>query len=118
VRVLRFEDGRPKRVANCKHLSRATCRSSGLPHLAPGCKFRGTDSVTGEIAVVQADELGFNDFGEVLAVAGVDFFFRPGRYSCCGVLSIHPHPDQGGDELANLFCVWSLGAIIGSRRKK
>jgi hypothetical protein len=28
---------------------------------------------------------------------GVDFFFRPSRYSCRDVLSSHPHPYKGGD---------------------
>jgi hypothetical protein len=68
------------------------CWSSGLPDLPPGCEFRGTDSITGEIAFVQADEFGLDDFGEMLAVAGVNFFLRPSRYSCCDVLSGRPLP--------------------------
>ena len=61
--------------------------------------------MTGEIAFVQADEFGLDDFGEMLAVAGVNFFLRPSRDSCCDVLSIHPHPNKGSDEFAKLFAV-------------
>jgi len=39
----------------------------------PGCEFRGTDSIASEIAFMQAYQFGFDDFGEMLAVAGVDF---------------------------------------------
>ena len=49
------------------------CWSSGLPDLPPGCEFRGTDAITGEIAFVQADEFGLDNFGEMRAVAGVNF---------------------------------------------
>ncbi len=73
--------------------------------MPPGCEFRGTDSIAGEIALVQAGEFGFGDFRKMLAVAGVDFFLRPSRYCCCGVLSADPRPDEGCDEFAKLFAV-------------
>jgi len=49
--------------------------SSGIPHLPPGRELRRTDSITGEIAFVQADELGLDDFGKMLAVVRVDLLF-------------------------------------------
>jgi hypothetical protein len=35
--------------------------------LPPGCEFRGTDSIIGEIAFVQANEFGLDGAGETLA---------------------------------------------------
>ncbi|OYW34702.1 MAG: hypothetical protein B7Z41_01390, partial [Rhizobiales bacterium 12-66-7] len=54
---------------------------------------------------MQAYQFGFDDFGEMLAIAGVDPFLRPSRYSCCGVPPTHARPDKFGDELAKLFAV-------------
>jgi hypothetical protein len=73
--------------------------------LPPGCEFRGTDPITGEVAFVQANEFGLDDFCEMLAFAGVHFFLRPSRDFCCDVLSSHPHPDKGGEKHAKLFAV-------------
>jgi hypothetical protein len=42
--------------------------------LPPGREFCGTNSITGEIALVHAREIGFDNLGETLAVVGRDLF--------------------------------------------
>jgi hypothetical protein len=54
-----------------------------LPDLPPGGEFRGTDSIAGEIAFMQANELRFGQLGETPAAAGIDLFLRPSGYSRC-----------------------------------
>src|ERR1700680_320656 len=88
----------------CKRDVRAML-SSRLPDLPPGCEFRRTDSIAGEIAFMQADEFGFGQLGETPAAAGIDFFLRPSGYSCCCILPTHPRQDEVGDKFAKLFAV-------------
>ena len=76
-----------------------------LPNLPPGRKFRGSDSIAGEIAFMQACEFGFGKLGKAPAVFGIDLFRRPGGYSRDGVLSSDPGTDELGDQLAELFTV-------------
>ena len=54
---------------------------------------------------MQAYQFGLGDLCETLAVAGVDLFLGPSRYSCCGVPPSDARPDKFGDELAKLFAV-------------
>jgi hypothetical protein len=76
-----------------------------LPNLPPDRKFRGTDSIAGEIAFMQACELGFGKLDKTPAVFRVNLFLRPSGYSRDGVLSSDPGPDEIGDQLAELFTV-------------
>src|ERR1700678_1163455 len=87
-------------------LSRKKSPSSHLfPNLPPDREFRGTDSIAGEIALMQACEFGFGNLDKTPAVFGIDLFRRPGGYSRRGVLSNDPGPDEIGDQLAELFTV-------------
>jgi hypothetical protein len=47
-----------------------------LPGLPPGRKFRGTDSIEGEIAFMQTYEFGFGQGSETPAAVAIDFFLQ------------------------------------------
>jgi hypothetical protein len=56
--LIRLLEDRIRQALTIRARLPQACGSSGLPDLPPGCEFRGTDSIAGEIAFVQAGEFG------------------------------------------------------------